>query len=144
MKRKWVVVINRTSARVFSAEFELIDQLRNPLGREKNRALKRDEPGIRHGKFKGTARVYNLTGEKNPHDDAAADFAKEVSQYLTKYYNLGLFDQLIIAAEPRMLGWLKSEMSKQLLDCAEWEPKDYGKLSPTYLRQKMLRSGYEF
>jgi protein required for attachment to host cells len=136
MSAKWIAVVTRTEARVFSAEdFRLIAKLTNQLGREKNRAMTNARPGLGHGKFARGSGFYSLTGEKNPHEDAAIAFAKRVSEYLRKQMTLHRFDKLILAAEPKMMGRVKAEMNKDLAAHTEWKAKDFGKLKPHELRK---------
>ena len=136
MKDKWIAVVTRIDARIFSGDdFRLISKLSNPLGRERNRAMRDGKPGLAPSKFNGTFGSHGLTAEKNPHEDAAIAFAKRVSSYLRKQMNLHRFDKLILAAEPKMLGRMKTEMNKDLAAHTEWRGKDFGKLNAHELRK---------
>ena len=127
---KWVVIIDRTKAHIFTQKpFTLIETFENRLGREKNRALTYDKPGWSRSKFKGPSSTHALTGEKNPHEDAAKQFAKKVGRYLEHQIGTHQFDEVTIVAEPKMMGRLRNEIGPHLLNCTHWIKKDFGHLS---------------
>jgi protein required for attachment to host cells len=70
-----------------------------------------------------------MTGEKSPHDEAAKVFAHKICEYLHKRHLEGKFTSLEMVAEPRMHGWVKECMGKDLLVLSHWTSKDLGKLS---------------
>jgi protein required for attachment to host cells len=125
--KQWIVVVTRTGARVFkSPEFEVITTLLNPLGREKNRAMTTDKPGL---------------AEKNPHEDAAVGFAKRIARYLHVKNSQNRFDELVIAAEPKMLGRLKAELDKTVAAKVRWWAKDLGKIPDADIGARLAREG---
>lgn len=126
---KWIAVVTRVNARIFrNGSFELVKELKNSEGRKKNRDLVSDKPGLDKSRYAGRFYPHSMTGEKDPHEESAVDFAKEVDEFLRKEMNRNQFDQLVVAAEPKMMGRLKSSMDKQLLKRTQWVPKDFGKL----------------
>lgn len=136
MAIKWIVLVNRVDARIFTEKtFRLLAELKNDLGREKNKAMTTDKPGRASGKFASRTGVHTLSGEKNPHEDAAIEFAKRVTEYLHKQSKLNLFDELLVIAEPKMMGRLKSDMDKSLVECTHWLAKDFGKASAHELKK---------
>jgi protein required for attachment to host cells len=129
MSIKWVVVVNRTEAKIFSEKsFRLIAELTNELGREKNRALTEDKPGLSRSRLGSRSSVYSLTGEKNPHEDVAVAFSKKVDAFLKKQLDLHRFDELVVVAEPKMMGRLKQNLDKKLQPITHWHARDLSKV----------------
>lgn len=142
-KRRWIVVVNRVEARIFDGRtMNLREVLVNELGREHNRALTTDKPGVSRSRFSGVSHVHALTGEKDPHEDVAVAFAKRIAVFLEKSMGLDKFDSLAIFAEPRMLGRLRSNFSKRLIAVIEFHPKDFGHLSVVELKTVIAKRHY--
>jgi protein required for attachment to host cells len=136
---KWIAVVNRVEARIYNAaNMRRMRTLSNVLGREKNRAFTTDKPGSDRNRVKAKSSIHGLTGEKRPHDDIAKQFAHRVNELLSKDFNQHRFSELLVVAEPRMMGWLKSAMDKNLKGIAEWKSKDLGKVSDHALKVLML------
>ena len=130
MNNNWIVVANRVEARIFKQrDMRLLHKLTNSLGREKNRAFTTDKPGWGRNRLASPASTHNLTGNKNPHDDAAIDFARRLGRFLEKKLAANTFNGLLITAEPRMMGWMKRHMDQRLLKHCEFLGKDLGRLS---------------
>lgn len=143
MAKQWIVVATRTGARVFSArQFSLVAEMNNDLGREKNRAFTTAKPVSGRNRTASRASTHRMTGEKTPHDDVAKAFAKDIKSYLTMQMNLHRFDEVLIAAEPRMMGWLKGQMSEKLKARVDWLPKDLGRLSTHEVKRFLSEGGY--
>lgn len=139
MTKKWIAIVNRTEARIFNAEdMRKIYTLRNPLGREKNRSFTADKPGLGRNRSLSKGSIHNLTGEKSPHNEAAKKFAHKLNIYLRKRFHEHRFDTLLLSAEPRMQGWIKSGMQENLKKRSEWKPKDLAKLSDHELKALFL------
>jgi protein required for attachment to host cells len=121
--KKWIMVANRVHAQVFHGQtFELIEKLENPIGREKNHALTTDKPGWSRGKFAQPSSIHALTGEKDPHEEAAIQFARKLARFIDKAFIMHRFDTLTLVAEPKLLGHIRASLSKHLLkqiDCVE-------------------------
>ena len=141
-----VLVANRATAKVFEAKkngsYELLETFENELGREKNRELMTDAPGqsrISHGRG-GTAHSYSMTGEKDPHEEVAESFAKYLGEFLDRFRSNNDFKHLVVVAEPKFLGLIRGNMSKQCLQRAQsWVKKDLINL-PKLDFQKALES----
>lgn len=130
MKKKWIVIANRIEARIYrDRPFVLIETLENELGREKNRAMTTDKPGWSHSRFFGPLGNHMLSGEKSPHEDAAVQFARRLSRFLERQGQARRYDELVIAAEPKMLGRIRGMIPKHLGERIEWLKKDFGHLS---------------
>ena len=129
MKTAWIVLVTRTDARVFMNEtYEPVFRLKNSVVREKNKKLTYSRPGVARAKGAKYPSSHNMSGETNPHDDDAIHFANKVDKYLEKQRVQNKFDRLIIVAEPRMMGRLKTQMNKNLRTISKWIPKDFGKV----------------
>ncbi|MCB0356218.1 MAG: host attachment protein [Bdellovibrionales bacterium] len=126
-----VVIINRVAANFYkfsNNQFVLIKQFQNPIGRLRNKEMQHDKPGNSRAKFMGSA-PHNLDREKNPHDDAAIQFANklvgEIKNDLHKNNQLNLK----IVAEAQMLGYLRSSINDSLFNQRiEWLEKDLVKV----------------
>jgi protein required for attachment to host cells len=130
MPKRWIAIVNRTEARIFSEKpFKRIGQLKNLLGRAKNREMTTDRPNLNRSNFGGAKGIHGTSGEKSPHEDAAVMFAKRLSEYFRKAHATNRFDTLTIVAEPKMLGRVKSEFHKTMRSCTEWVGKDFGHAS---------------
>ena len=130
MKTKWIVVANRTQAKIFKENpFVLLKTLENPLGREKNLALRTDKPGSGKSQYSKSAGIHSMTGEKDPHEEAAIQFARELSRYLEHQGEQHRFDELVVAAEPKMMGRIRKTMALHLSETVQWIQKDFGHLS---------------
>lgn len=136
MAKKWIVFVTRINARVFNAEtWDSVIELKHNIGKAKNKELKTGKPGVSRGKFAGSKGIHGMTGEKNPHEDAAVEFAKKIGVYLYKQKNLHKFDDLTIVAEPKMMGRIKKQMDKHLARDVKWIGKDLGKFATHELPQ---------
>lgn len=142
MPNRWIAVVTRTGARIYRGQsFRLVDQIENELGREKNRAFTTSRPTIGRNRTASRSSTHNTAGENpKPHDDIAKAFARKMALYLSKQLNNKEFDDLLVAAEPRMMGWLKGKMNQKLKSKTTWMPKDLAKLTVTELRQAVRGS----
>lgn len=144
MTKNWTVIANRIKAKYFepykspqnrpAKALKLIEELSNPLGRERNKALKHSQPG--QGRFSPSTRAsrpYQMSGEKSPHEDAAKAFAKLICRDLEKKHYDKTFDSLVMVAEPHFLGLLKKNMKKALKKAVvQWVAKDLPKVSDKF------------
>src|SRR5688572_12229825 len=123
---KWIVIVTRVDARIFKEKpFQRVGTLLNALGREKNRAMTTDKPSKNRSKFAGYKGVHTMN-DANPHEDAAVDFAKKVAEYLRKAQAQNRFTDLTLVAESKMMGRVKKEMHRTLLNRTEFVNKDMG------------------
>lgn len=136
MPNRWIAVVTRTGARIYRGQsFRLVEQLDNELGREKNRAFTTSRPTIGRNRTAGKASTHNMNGEApKPHDETAKAFARKLALHLSRQLELKEFDELFVAAEPRMLGWLKGKMNQKLKGKTIWMPKDLAKMTVAELR----------
>ncbi len=149
MKNKWIIIANRTQARVFKENpFELLKTLENPIGREKNKALRTDKPSSGKSQYSKSAGIHSMTGEKDPHEEAAIQFARELSRYLEHQGEQHRFDELVVAAEPKMMGRIRKTMAPHLAEIVQWIQKDFGHLSDYQIGESLgipatVRKPYE-
>lgn len=140
MSLKWVAVVDRSEARIFDAEtMGRIHTLKNSLGREKNRAFTTSKPGSARSRFGARASTHGLTGEKNPHDQVTIQFAKKLNAFLKKRLGEKRFERLILAAEPRMKGWIREGMDRSVNKLCEWKSKDFAHFSDHELKAIFLK-----
>jgi protein required for attachment to host cells len=138
MKPTWIAVCDRINARVFTKRpFHIHYQLANEVGRERNRALGTDKPGVSRAKFGRPSSLHSLTGEKNPHDDLARAFSKRIGLYLKRQYDLGNFGDLILVAEPKMMGFLRRNLPAAVRKNTAWITKDLGKIKNQHIAKAL-------
>jgi hypothetical protein len=127
----WLLIANQVKAQIYQLDKKChlrpISQLSNPLGRERNKALRYGKPGMNRSKFKGST-SHAMTGEKDPHDDVKEQFAKQIAEYLHKQFLVKNFLKINIVAEPKMLGKIRHHVETFLTDQVEWTTKDLGKV----------------
>lgn len=127
---KWVVVANRVEARVFHQgrprnKLKLLKTFLNPDGRLHKRELDADRPGNGAGRIGGTAlRPYKLE-KGDSHEQAAIKFAKKIANYIKKERQNQNFDEVVIIAEPKFMGQLRSALDRPTTAMiGDWIKKD--------------------
>lgn len=136
----WIVVLGRAGARIFKRTslvepLVLVKSIDNELGRTRNRQMQNDKPGRDQFRVKGASIVHAMSGEKDPHEDAAVQFVREVSKYLELESSKGKFDKLIVVAGPHVMGLLKKQLSKEVeKTVVEWVRKNLSKQSESEIQ----------
>lgn len=135
--KNWVVVLNRIEMKIYrqySAVKPLIfvKSIENSLGREKNRALTTDKPGSDRMNIKGAVHSHSLTRERDPHEEAAAQFARQLARELSTARKNGSYDKLILVAEPHMAGLLKKSLDKTTMNCVSDSVLKYHSKTPEH------------
>jgi len=112
MSTTWIVIGHRAGARIFEHkrpnELRLVSEIEHEQGRLENQAFDADRPGRafdRHG-----AGRHAMGVEEPPHERVAAAFARQVGDVLNTARNQNRFDELVIVAEPRFLGMLRTAL----------------------------------
>ena len=116
MTGTWVLVCDAGGARIFTAkkrreggfQWDLVQELDNPLGRARTSDLVSDQQGRVRQSGSGTAPFI-----KAHHDAAEVEedrFALELTRLLQHAFDTHVFDQLVIAAPPRFLGALRNHL----------------------------------
>ncbi len=135
MPNRWIAVITRVDAKIFRERpFRRVTELHNELGRAKNREMTPGKPGIDRSRFASFKGVHAKTRDKNPHEDAAIAFAKRIAEYLRKAKATARFEEILLVAEPKMLGRVKKELDKSVLAVCDSVKRDLGHLSVTEIR----------
>lgn len=144
MAKHWIAVVTRVEARILDRkDFSLINTLSNELGREKNRAMTTGRPGYSRGKHAANLNIHALTGERSPHEEAAMAFAREVSFFLARNFTQHRFRDVLVVAEPKMMGRLRKNFPRALLEHSEFQAKDLGRVSTHDLREMISSSSHE-
>ena len=124
MSNAWIVVAHRAGARIFSrrghaAALELLERIEHPAGLRQDREHDSDQPGRTHDRF-GAAR-HALSSEESPRERSAADFARELAARLASGRNAQAFDQVVLVAEPHLLGLLRDALDEPTRRCVGGE-----------------------
>lgn len=116
METTWVVVASRDETRIFSrigrGHLKLERDIGNPLGRLKNQDLESDKAGAANdNRFQGRP-AYST--EESAKERALKDFYREVCDQLDHACSTHQFDKLVLIAEPRLLGYVRGMLSKNV------------------------------
>ena len=115
--KTWIVVANRTEAKVFKylhkkeSHVEFITSLKNPRGRLRAIAINADRPGAFANLETHGAR---LVKAQSPTERVAQEFAKKVSTFLEEQMQNAQFDDLVVISDPHFIGRLRGLFSKEL------------------------------
>lgn len=115
----WCLLASQVQARVLTKtsdkKLKVVKEFYNQLGKVRNRELIRKKFGT-GVKSLGRAGfvTYRKTKRQSPHDIAAVQFAKTVTDYLDKELQNDGFNSLTVIAEPKFLGKLRSAMRPRL------------------------------
>ncbi|MCB0343851.1 MAG: host attachment protein [Bdellovibrionales bacterium] len=111
MTRTWYVLASRTEAKILlqegiSKELKLVDKFSNPEGRLQDHELGDSRPGAATlGKDK------TFAPKSSAHDNLALEFCRTIGESLEHGRTDGSFDDLVLVAEPRVLGMLRDQIS---------------------------------
>jgi protein required for attachment to host cells len=106
----WVLVANRTTARIFRRDGYKLTMLRSfehPSGRARDQDIEADSS---HRTFDKHAR--GSTHESSPHEQSAEAFAKELARELGRGRTESHVDRLVLVAEPHFLGLLRRALDR--------------------------------
>lgn len=127
MEITWIIVASRDEVRVFSREgrghIKLERDIGNPTGKLKLQDLVSDRSGSSSDNRMRRRLAYST--EESPRERAVKDFYREICEELDRELSKHTFSQLILIAEPRLLGYLRELLSKNLSRVVAQEiPKD--------------------
>ncbi len=113
MQRTWLVVADRARARIFSVAspkgpLSELEDMVHPESRIQERDLTSDRAG------RGTGGHGSMGTPRTAHDQAAVEFAREVTARLEAGRTAGSFERLILVAPPDFLGLLRKSQSVNL------------------------------
>lgn len=113
MNTTWIVVAHRGGARFFENPgpgkgLKLVETIEHPEGRLKNGEINSDKPGRAFDKVGGGR--HSMSTEQAPIERVAQQFAKLLSEKLIKGRTQNRYAKLVLVAEPRFLGELRSAL----------------------------------
>lgn len=112
----WILVANRAQARLFESagrgkELQPVREIEHPEGRLATHELGSDRPGRTHDSL-GQGR-HAMGKEHDAAEQTAIRFAKQLSVLLEEGRTQSRFTKLVLIAEPRFLGHLRSALSRE-------------------------------
>lgn len=127
----WFVVMSQKTVRILTIarDTNQLTQLKlfdNPLGRLRKHDLVKKQAGRGQKSIGRTGLIhYSESKRSDPHEEAALQFAKQITDYLEIKRQQKKFNSLTIVAEPRFIGKVRSCMSPQLKKVVkQWYKKD--------------------
>lgn len=137
-----VAVLSQKEMKLFNQDpdtraLSFVQKIENTDYSERNLEVTRHHPGVVQD---GVSRSVMDAGT-NPHDLIAEQFARKAVQFLDHEHKQGRLSELIVIAEPRFLGRIRSEMSEQLQKAtARWIAKDLDKATTATLESALNSS----
>ena len=109
----WVLVAQRAEARLYEHRgpgkgIHLLEVLKNEEGRLRDGEINSDRPGRSFDSHHH--RRHAMEPHETPHERIAAGFARTLAARLEKARTEGVFEQIILVAEPQMLGLLRKAL----------------------------------
>ena len=113
MKRRWVLVADKSKARIFTVEDPrgaLLEEtvLEHPEARDREQTLTSDRPG-RSFDSKGQGR-HAMGSPVEPDRQETIRFARQVADHIGHAHNAGQCDRLLLVAGPPLLGMLRENL----------------------------------
>lgn len=93
-------------------EWVLLDRLENPGATLREQELNSDRPGRAFDRL-GRGR-HAMSPEETARQHGLLTFAHDIAQHLAKGHSAGRFSQLVLIAEPSLLGLLRRKLSAPL------------------------------
>jgi protein required for attachment to host cells len=116
METTWIMVASRDEVRIFSrmgrGQIKLERDIGNPLGRLKNQDLESDKAGAPNDNRIWGRPAYS--SEESAKERALKDFYREVCDQIDHALSTHQFERLILIAEPRLLGYIRGILSKNV------------------------------
>lgn len=139
--KTWIVVTNRTEAKVFEfsnrkgSVVEFVTKMENPRGRLRSGDINADKPGVFLGYW---GRGTHLVKGQSPTERVAQEFAKKVSTFLEESHQKQKFDELVLISDPHFMGRLRGLMSKEVKQAIAREViKDLGMVTAQELQNRL-------
>ena len=141
---RWYVVANRvhaglyveTSEKTFQPILHLFDQ----QARMSEKNLDSDAPGSSVSSAGSGSIHHSLDRRFHTREQHAIQFARRISEHLEQMRQQGRYDELVLVAEPKFLGLLKSSLSKGTLSRVKDElPSELNAPSDQLLRGQILQ-----
>lgn len=140
MKLTWILVADKSRARIFEAEkrssIREIEDIAHPESRLHAHDLTSDLPGRNAGKDGAGGHAFQ--DHIDPQKQEAIDFANSLAKHLENALHTRKFKQLILIAAPSFLGILRNQLSDELNQrvCFELD-KNLTKLSVDDIREHL-------
>jgi protein required for attachment to host cells len=144
MNKTWIIVASRDEVRVFSREtpsstLVLEIDIGNATGRLRTGDINSDKAGCSTDNRKRGHHAYST--EEDPRDRLLKDFYRDFLEQVRHAYTEQRFSDLILVAEPRLLGILRSLLPDILEEAVSREvPKDLS-FAPVDSLERRLGSG---
>jgi protein required for attachment to host cells len=124
----YIVACSGAEARIFFSErrfgnWSQLELLANPGATMREQDRNTDRPGRTFDSF-GKGR-HAMSPEESVRDHELQTFAGDISQYLSKAHTAGQFRQLVLIAEPTILGFIRRKLPAPLKRALSFEvPKN--------------------
>lgn len=128
-KKTWVIVANGDTARLFdmAARFAPLVPLQDHVWTAPEINEYADSQGMSHSSVGPSQR--RMTPRTEPDAQALEAFARLISVRLAKALSEGKFEQLVIAAAPRLMGFLRDQLDPAVKETIWLEiDKDFAQL----------------
>lgn len=140
METTWIVVASRDEVRIFSRKGRdhliLEKDIGNPLGRLKESDLGTDKQGASNDNRMRARPSYST--EESARERALKDFYREVGDQLDHALSTHHFSKLVLIAEPRLLGYIRGILSKNVRRVISHEiPKDLSMERDVEIEQRL-------
>ncbi|TGK15652.1 host attachment protein [Leptospira fluminis] len=111
MKKKWVVVANRSEAKIFEYQgpaqgLKLVQSMENPDGRLRNSEL---VTGSGHG----SRSDFDFSSEHEPKKKVAEAFAGKLSDFVNLERKKDSFSNFILVSEPGFMGMILGKLDEK-------------------------------
>jgi protein required for attachment to host cells len=112
-----IVACSAAKARFYLSErrfgdWTLLDRMNNPDATLREHEFNSDRPGRAFDRF-GRGR-HAMSPEESARHHGLQTFAHDIAQHLAKEHSAGRFSQLVLIAEPSLLGLLRRKLSASL------------------------------
>lgn len=145
----WIIMGHRAGAQVFERgehKLFLVQDFSFPEGRIKESKLVSDRAGRSfdsysrsQGGHQTSAARHALSAKESPQDHALTTFTEQLAKFIDSALSENKFGELILVAEPRFLGRLKSHLSPNALRRIILEKeKDYAWLKKPELEVRLF------
>lgn len=113
----YIVACSGAEARIFLSErrfgeWDQLELLENPNATLKEQDRNTDRPGRAYDSFGGGRHA--MSPEESAKQHELQNFANEISHYLSKAHTSGRFKQLVLVAEPTILGFVRRKLPPPL------------------------------
>ena len=143
--RHWYLIANRAEAVLYEGrllnDFRILRRIENPKGRLSNLELLSDRAGRSFSSSRSGVR-HGYEPKVSYHEEMARRFARRLADILDRAILAREYSDLVVMAEPHLLGLLNHYFSKRVRGIIKKEiPREWGQGSDArlqnYLKEKM-------